>query len=52
MALQTRAVARQWLSSDHVGSPADKNTTNAQQQENGIFCAVRDDMLYGEKIRR
>jgi hypothetical protein len=45
MDLQTTTAAKQWLSSDHVGSPADKNKTNAQQQKNGIFCAVRDEML-------
>jgi hypothetical protein len=41
----TTAVARQWLSSDHVGTPTNTNTTIAQQQRNGVFCAVHAEML-------
>jgi stage V sporulation protein SpoVS len=43
-ALKTMAVARQWLSSDHVGTPTDTNTSVEQQQRSGIFCAVRAEM--------
>jgi hypothetical protein len=45
MALQTMAVARQWLSSVHVGISIDTNGTIAQQQRNGVFCAVCAEML-------
>jgi hypothetical protein len=45
MALQTTAVARQWLSSHPMGTPTDTNTTNAQQQRNGVFCEVCAEML-------
>jgi hypothetical protein len=44
-ALQTTAVARQWLSSDHVGTQTDTNATISQQQRKGVFCAVRSEML-------
>jgi hypothetical protein len=44
MALKTTAVARQWLSIDHVGTPTDTNTTVEQQQRNGVFCAVSAEM--------
>jgi hypothetical protein len=46
MALQTTAVARQMLSSNHVGTAIDTNGTIALQQRNGVFCAVRAEMLY------
>jgi hypothetical protein len=39
------AVARQWLSSDHVGTPIYMNQTTAQQQRNGVFCMIRAEML-------
>jgi hypothetical protein len=45
MALQTTAVVRQWLSSDHVGTLTDTNGTIIQQKRNGVFCAVRAEML-------
>jgi hypothetical protein len=45
MALQTKAVARQWLSSDHMGTPKYMNATMAQQHRNGIFCAVHANRL-------
>jgi hypothetical protein len=45
MALQTTAVARKWLSSDHVGNPKDTKPTFAQQQKKGAFSAVRAEML-------
>jgi hypothetical protein len=35
MALGTTAVARQWLSSDHVGNPTDTKAT-----EKKCFCVV------------
>jgi hypothetical protein len=41
----TTAVARQWLSSDHVGTPTDTNATIALQERNGVFCEVRAEML-------
>jgi hypothetical protein len=44
MALQTMAVARKWLSSDHMVTPADTNATIALQQRNGVFYAVRAEM--------
>jgi hypothetical protein len=37
--------ARQWLSSNHVGTPRDTNATMEQQQRNGAFREVRADML-------
>jgi hypothetical protein len=37
VALQTTAVARKWLSSDHVVTPTDTNTTIALQQRNGVY---------------
>jgi hypothetical protein len=45
MALQTAAVARQWLSSYHVGTPTDTKATIALQQRNGVFFAVLAEML-------
>jgi hypothetical protein len=47
MALKTTAIARQWLSRDHVGTPTDTNATTVQQQRNGVFCEVRTEILYG-----
>jgi hypothetical protein len=41
----TTAVARQWLSSDHLGNPTDTNVIIAPKQRNGVFCAVRVVML-------
>jgi hypothetical protein len=34
-----------WLSSDHVETPTDTNATVVQQQINGVFCAIRAEML-------
>jgi hypothetical protein len=45
MGLQTTVVARQWLSSDYVGTPTDTNAVMTQQQKNGVFYAVRAEML-------
>jgi hypothetical protein len=45
MSLKTTVAARQWLSSDHVGTPTDTNATIALQQRTGVFCAVRAKML-------
>jgi hypothetical protein len=45
MALQTAVVARQLLSSNHIGIPTDTNATIAQQQGNGVFCAFRAEMF-------
>jgi hypothetical protein len=45
MALQITTVANQWLSSDHVGAPTDRNAAIALQQRNGIFCTVRAKMF-------
>jgi hypothetical protein len=45
MALQTTDIARQWLSSDRVGTPTDTKATTEQQQKKDIFCAVRAEML-------
>jgi hypothetical protein len=45
MALQTMAVARQWLSSDHVITLTDINATIALQQRKDVFYAVRAEML-------
>jgi hypothetical protein len=45
MALQKKAVARYWLSSDHMGTPSDTNATIALQQRKGVFCAVRAKVL-------
>jgi hypothetical protein len=38
-------VARQWLSSDHVGTATDTNATIAQRQRNDVFYAVLAEML-------
>jgi hypothetical protein len=45
MALQTTAVARQLLSNDHMVTPTETNATIALQQRNGVFYAVRDEVL-------
>jgi hypothetical protein len=45
MALQTTSVARQWLTSDHVGTPTDTNATISVQQKKGVFCEIRTKML-------
>jgi hypothetical protein len=45
MALKIMAVARQWLSSDQVGTSTDMNATIALQQRNGVLCAVCAEML-------
>jgi hypothetical protein len=45
MVLQRTDVARQLLSGDKMGTPKDTNVTIAQQERNGIFCAVRAEML-------
>jgi hypothetical protein len=50
MALQTTAVARYWLSSNDVGTPTDTNTTIAQLQRNGVFCAVHSEMLQAGQV--
>jgi hypothetical protein len=44
MALQTTVVAMQWLSSDHVVTPTDTNTTT----EDGVFYAVHAEGIYSE----
>jgi hypothetical protein len=41
----TTAVVSQWLSRDHVGTPTDINGAKAQQQMNGVLCAVRAEKL-------
>jgi hypothetical protein len=51
MALQTMPIARQRPSSNHMGTPTDMNTTIALQQRNGVFCAVRADMLQAGQAR-
>jgi hypothetical protein len=43
--MKTTAVARQWLSSDDVVSPTYTDATTALQQRNGVFSAVRAEML-------
>jgi hypothetical protein len=45
MVLQKTAVAAQWLSSDHVGTPTDTNATTALQQRSDVFYKVRAEML-------
>jgi hypothetical protein len=50
MALETMAVASQWLSSDHVATPTDTNATMAQQQRIGVICAVRVEMLQAGRV--
>jgi hypothetical protein len=45
MALQTTAVASQWLSSDRMDIPKDMNEITALEHRNGVFCAVRADLL-------
>jgi hypothetical protein len=50
MALQTAAIARQWVSSNHVGTETDTNATIALQQRNGILYAVRAEMLYAGQV--
>jgi hypothetical protein len=44
MALQTTAVATLWLSNDHVVT-SNTNVTIALQQRNGVFYAVRAEVL-------
>jgi Trk K+ transport system NAD-binding subunit len=45
MALETTAVARQLLSSDHVVTATDTNAAVALQQKKDVFYAVRAEML-------
>jgi hypothetical protein len=45
MALQTTAIPRKWLSSDHMVTPTDTDAIIALQQRNGVFCVVRAKML-------
>jgi hypothetical protein len=45
MAMETIAVARQWLSSNRVVPPKDMNATTALQHRNGVFYAVHAEML-------
>jgi hypothetical protein len=45
MALKTMAVTRQWLSSDYMVAATDIKATIAVKQSNGVFCAVRAEML-------
>jgi hypothetical protein len=39
------AVASQWLSCDHVFTPANTNATLLLQQRNGVFYAIGSDIL-------
>jgi hypothetical protein len=43
--LSNGSVARQWLSSHHVGTLTATNAITALQQRNSVFCAVRAKML-------
>jgi hypothetical protein len=52
MALQTKVVARQWLNSDHVVTPADTKATIALQQRNGVFGAFRTELLHIGQVKR
>jgi hypothetical protein len=45
MTPQTIAVARKWLSGDHLVTPTDTNATTALQQRNGVFYVVHAEML-------
>jgi hypothetical protein len=45
MALQTTAVARQWLSTNDVVNPTDMKATISLQQSNSVFYAVRAELL-------
>jgi hypothetical protein len=45
-------VARQWLSNYHVGIPTDANATMDKQQKNGVFCAVRAEMLQAGQLEQ
>jgi hypothetical protein len=45
MTLQTMDLARQWLSSDHLVTPTDRNTIIALQHRNGVVYVVRAKML-------
>jgi hypothetical protein len=45
MALQTTAIARQWLSNSHVETPTDMNATVAQQRRNGVSSAISAELL-------
>jgi hypothetical protein len=46
----TTAVARQWPSSDHVGTPTGTNAKIALQQRKSDFCAVRAEMLQARQV--
>jgi hypothetical protein len=41
----TTVVAKQWVTSSQVGTPTDKNGTIEHQQMNGVFCAIRADIV-------
>jgi hypothetical protein len=45
MALQTTTVARQWLSSDHVGIPIDANATMHTTEEGYFLCDPCRDVI-------
>jgi hypothetical protein len=45
MALLITAIARQWLSSDHVVTLTDTNN-NRRAVGSGVFCAVRAEAIY------
>jgi hypothetical protein len=52
MAMQTAAVARQWLNSDYVVTETVTKATVVQQQKNGVFCAIRAEMLKAGQVSR
>jgi hypothetical protein len=49
MTLKTMAIAKRFLSSDHVGTPIDTNTTVTQQQRNCVFIHVHAEMLHARQ---
>lgn len=51
MALQTTAVVRQLMGSNHVGTPTDTTATVALQQRNGVICVIRPEVLYAGRFR-
>jgi hypothetical protein len=52
MALQRTAVVNQWQYSDNLEIPRETNATMTQERRNGVFFAVRAEMLQAGECER
>jgi hypothetical protein len=50
MDLQTRAVGREWLSSNHMGTPINTNATMATATEEWCFHTAHAKILYEGEV--